>query len=218
MWVCHQLISHATAPLVNHGLYCEHLMGLLQTPLHQTAEGCLWDLLRASTPVPENRNLVSTILTWSPLYSMPAFHALHLEIHPSWVSAMSISSRSTHDTPMQNSRQSAPNTRMEVNGLRAELCCTPTPTPNSLYWRLTCTHHWSTCPRLHATPIPRHQGSLRSLAHDRWLSQCQWRKSRSVCQRTCSSPAAVKQQRCLYQAQGRIPFFVDIHHLGDVGV
>ena len=60
--------------------------------------------------------------------------------------------RSSHGTPVRNSRGSHPSTRMKSNGLKTELWCTPTVMANSsLYWSLIWTRlraleciHWMT--------------------------------------------------------------------------
>ena len=60
-----------------HNLHCEHRMQLLPTPLPQTTQGHLPDILS----ILEARNVVFFMLTWSPLLSIQAFHALNLEMH-----------------------------------------------------------------------------------------------------------------------------------------
>ena len=83
-----QSLSDATALLVG-GMHCEHWIELLPTPQQQAPQGCLPDSLKTSWPTPETRNLVFFMLTPGPLFSMPAFHALGLEIRSCWVSTMS---------------------------------------------------------------------------------------------------------------------------------
>ena len=70
-------------------IYCEHRIELLPPPLQQTAQGYLPDFLGTLWPLSETENLVFFMLTWSLLLSMPAFHALILEMHSSWMSTMS---------------------------------------------------------------------------------------------------------------------------------
>ena len=58
----------------------------------------------------QTRNLEFFILTWSPLLSMPAFHAFSFEIHSYLVSAMRARTsalRSSHSTAVLNSRDRA---------------------------------------------------------------------------------------------------------------
>ena len=74
--------------LWTHRMHCEHWIELLLTALEQAAQGYLPDFLTTAWPTPETKNLVYLVffmLTWSSLLSIPAFHALSLEIHSSWV-------------------------------------------------------------------------------------------------------------------------------------
>ena len=140
-------LSYATARLVDHSMHCEHRMEFLPTPLQQTGQGYLPVFCRTSWSSPETRNLVFFMMRQSTLLSIPAFNALSLEIHSSWVSAMKTRSsvkRSSHGAPVWNSRNIASSTRMKSSGLRTEPWCTPTPTLNSsLYWPLTHTWLWA---------------------------------------------------------------------------
>ena len=185
---------------------CEHRMEFLPTPLQQTAQGYLPDFWRTSWPSPETRNLVSFMLTWSPLLSMSS--PTHIEIGDTLLLVVRdehqvISVGAFHGTPVWNSRNSASSTRMNSNGLRIQPWCTTTPMPNSsLCWplthtrlqtlefmpRMTYTDHSST-PRF----LQAHHRTF--LGNDRWLSL--W----------CTSPAAGERWRwCqwyLYQTQSR---------------
>ena len=144
--------------LWTHSMHCEYRMDLLPTPLQQTAQGYLPDFWKVLRPTPETKDLVFFMFR-EPLLSMPAFPALGLGMHTSWVSVMSTRSsawRSSHSPPEQNSRESTSSTRMKSSGLRTEPWCTPTPMPNpSLYWPLTRSKYWSSCPGWHTQPIPR---------------------------------------------------------------
>ena len=75
--------------LWTRSIHCEHRVELQPTPLLQTAQGHSPDFLRKLWPSPEARNLVLFMLAWSHSLSMAAFHASSLQIHSSWVSAMS---------------------------------------------------------------------------------------------------------------------------------
>ena len=150
-------------------------MRLQPIPLYQTAQGFLPDFL-TSWPSQETRNLVIFILTWNPLLSMPAFHALTLEIHlplgcvqwakshqrkklPRYTSAELTRKRLQH----QNKEQWAEDKTIIHTISHAKL---PT----------VLTTDWSSCSGWHAQPIPRSRGPLSPtigppLAHDRSLSQ-----------------------------------------------
>ena len=177
VWVFAQPLSCATARLVDpqHALWAQDGF---QGP----------DFWRTSWSAPKTRNLVFFMLTWSPLHSTPPSHALSMEMHFSWVCAMSTRSlvkSCSHCTPVWNSRDSTSSSRMKSSGLRTEPWCTPTPTPNSpLYWPLTCTWLWTLeympwMTRTTHCSTPRlHKAAGSSLPHNRRLSQSLWRQSR----------------------------------------
>ena len=177
--------------LWTHSLHCEHSMELLPTLLQQTAWGYLSDFFRSSRSTLETMNLVSFMLTQSPLLSIPAFYALRLEIHSSWVSDMSTrrsAQRHSHGTTVRNLHNSASSTSTKSSRLRTDLWCTPTPhqTPHCIdHWPTHNSKHCGTCPGWNAQPIRPHPGSSRPttgpfLAHGRRLSQVQRRQNRVV--------------------------------------
>ena len=88
VWVFDKSLSYATARLVDHSMHCEHRMEFLSTPLQQTGQGYLPDFWRTSWSSPETSDLVFFMMRQSPLLSIPAFNALSLEMHSSWVWAM----------------------------------------------------------------------------------------------------------------------------------
>ena len=145
-------------------------MQLLPTPLPQTTQGHLPDILSTSWPTLQARNVVFFMLTRSPL----------LSIQPStpWTWRW---------TPVRNSRESASSTRMKSSGLRAR-ALVHTNSHAKLLTVLNNYPHTSPGIGVHAQPIPRPRGSLRltmgpSLAHGPKLSQCPRRQVEQV--RSC---------------------------------
>ena len=157
------------------------------------------------------------MLTWSPLHSTPPSHALSLEMHFSWVCAMSTRSlvkSCSHCTPVWNSRDSTYSSRMKSSGLRTEPWCTPTPTPNSpLYWPLTCTWLWTLeympwmTRTTHCSNPRLHKATGSSLPHNRRLSQSLWRQSRDE--------DGVSGTSTRHKAELHL---IDVHHLTNVGL
>ena len=104
LWVIDQLLSYATASLVDpqHALRAKDGVSADTTTADNT--GVLDRFLEDILIITSDQKLGFFILTWSPLLSMPAFHALSLEIHSTWVSVMSIgwlASRSSHGMPWE---------------------------------------------------------------------------------------------------------------------
>ena len=125
VWVCNNSALDTVAPLMHPELALRAL-----------------DCVGRSNTVPTDSTLKCFMLTLSPLFSMPSFHALSFDTHSSRVSAITARSsayRSSHGTPVQNSCDSASSTNMKRTD-------PSTPTPNSsLYcWctlRLKCYCH-----------------------------------------------------------------------------
>ena len=124
IWVGHQSLNDATAFLVDpqHALWA--LGGVVADTATADSTGVLAGLLE-------------DIMT-DTLLSMPGFHALTLEIHSYWVSAMSSKSsvqRISLCTPVWSAHESASSTWMKRSGLRTDPWWTATPN-SSLYWTL----------------------------------------------------------------------------------
>ena len=82
VWFVHQSFSDTTAILVDpqHALWA-HWMQLSPTPQQETAQRYLPIFFKTSWSTQLTSNLVFVIMTRGPLLSLPAFHALTLEIN-----------------------------------------------------------------------------------------------------------------------------------------
>ena len=177
-WVFDQSLSYATACLVDpqHVLWAQDGVSADTTTADST------DFWRTSWSSQKTRNLVLFMLTWSPLLSMPAFHALSLEIHSSLGCPWWAPCHKCQGAPMlrqelkrqslqhQNEEQWAKDsTLMHTKILHQTHHCTD-------HWPSHDSRRWSTCSGWPAQPNLPPQGSLwpiigPSLAHDRRLSE-----------------------------------------------